>query len=97
MPIFTYVVPPNRWATSYGIYMLAGTLAGSLGVLFVGAMKARWGIGYTLSSLSVSLFVAIGVMTYALYRFLPKDMRRREEDAARAALEVEKLPAEPAF
>jgi len=74
MPIFSTVVARHRWSTTYGIYNLAGTLAGSLGVLFVGVMKGSWGIGYSLSSMSVLLFMAIGVMAFALFRFLPRDM-----------------------
>jgi MFS transporter, Spinster family, sphingosine-1-phosphate transporter len=82
MPIFSTVVARHRWSTTYGIYNLAGTLAGSLGVLFVGAMKASWGIGYSLSSMSVLLFMAIGVMGFALFRFLPRDMKKLLSDTS---------------
>jgi MFS-type transporter involved in bile tolerance (Atg22 family) len=81
MPIFSTVLAPRRWSTAYGLYNLAGTLSGSLGVLFVGAMKASWGIGYALSSLSMLLFFAIGVMTFVLFRFLAQDIRRRQEES----------------
>jgi MFS-type transporter involved in bile tolerance (Atg22 family) len=80
MPLFTRVIAPNRWSSTYGIYNLAGTVAGSLGVLFVGAMKASWGIGYALSSMSVLLFMAVGVMTFALFRFLPGDIAKRSNE-----------------
>jgi hypothetical protein len=62
MPIFSNVMPPGRWATAYGLYNLAGTLAGSLGILFVGVMKESWGIGRSLSLMSAFLFSAIIVM-----------------------------------
>jgi MFS-type transporter involved in bile tolerance (Atg22 family) len=62
MPIFSNVVPSGRWATAYGLYNLAGTLAGSLGILFVGVMKESWGIGRSLSLMSAFLFSAIIVM-----------------------------------
>jgi predicted MFS family arabinose efflux permease len=90
MPIFSTVVAPSRWSTAYGLYNLAGTLAGSLGVLFVGAMKASWGVGYALSSMSVLLFIAIGVMTFALFRFLPQDLRRQQEEGLPATFSAEK-------
>jgi MFS-type transporter involved in bile tolerance (Atg22 family) len=62
MPIFSNVMPSGRWATAYGLYNLAGTLAGSLGILFVGVMKESWGIGRSLSLMSAFLFSAIIVM-----------------------------------
>jgi len=83
-------VAPSRWSTAYGLYNLAGTLAGSLGVLFVGAMKASWGVGYALSSMSVLLFIGIGVMTFALFRFLPQDFRRQQEEGLPATFSAEK-------
>jgi hypothetical protein len=46
----------------------------------VGARKASWGIGYALSFTSIVLFMAIGVMTLALSRFLSRDIRRRQEE-----------------
>jgi MFS family permease len=75
MPIFSTVVSRRRWSTAYGLYNLAGTFAGSLGVLFVGAMKSSWGIGYGLSAMSLFLFLAIGVMTLAR-RYLAGDMKK---------------------
>jgi MFS family permease len=62
MPIFSSVMPSGRWATAYGLYNLAGTLAGSFGILFVGYMKDSWGIGRSLSLLSLFLFSAFVVM-----------------------------------
>jgi MFS family permease len=62
MPIFSSVMPSGRWATAYGLYNLAGTLAGSLGILFVGYMKDSWGIGLSLSLMSLFLFSAFVVM-----------------------------------
>jgi MFS transporter, Spinster family, sphingosine-1-phosphate transporter len=62
MPIFSNVMSSGRWATAYGLYNLAGTLAGSLGILFVGVMKESWGIGRSLSLMSAFLFSAIIVM-----------------------------------
>jgi len=50
-------------------------------VLFVGAMKASWGIGYGLSSASIVPFMAIGVLSFVMVRFLAQDMRRRQEEA----------------
>jgi MFS family permease len=75
MPIFSTVVARHRWSTTYGIYNFGGTFAGSLGVLFVGAMKSSWGIGYSLSAMSVLLFVAILVMSWA-WRHLAADMKK---------------------
>jgi MFS family permease len=84
MPIFSTVVSRHRWSTTYGIYNLAGTLAGSLGVLFVGIMKGSWGIGYSLSFMSILLFMAIGVTAFALFRLLPHDMLKFLRDASQA-------------
>jgi len=81
MPVFSTVVAPSRWSTAYGLYNLAGTFSGSLAVLFVGAMKASWGIGYSLSSLCIVPFIAIGVLSFVMLRFLARDMRRRQEEA----------------
>jgi MFS family permease len=83
MPIFSTVVARHRWSTAYGLYNLAGTLAGSLGVLFVGAMKASWGIGYGLSALSLFLFLAMGVMTLAR-RYLAGDIKNLARNTAEA-------------
>jgi len=79
MPIFSTVVARQRWSTAYGIYNLAGTLAGSLGVLFVGSMKASWGIGYGLSATSLFLFISIGVMVMAR-RYLAHDIKNLAAD-----------------
>jgi MFS transporter, Spinster family, sphingosine-1-phosphate transporter len=68
MPIFSSVVAPGKWATAYGLYNLAGTLAGSLGILFVGYMKDSWGIGLSLSLMSVFLFSAFVVMWLSPFR-----------------------------
>src|SRR5208283_1862372 len=81
MPIFSTVVARHRWSTAYGLYNLAGTFAGSLGVLFVGTMKSSWGIGYGLSAMSLFLFLAIGVMTLAR-RYLARDIRNLGDDTA---------------
>jgi MFS-type transporter involved in bile tolerance (Atg22 family) len=75
MPLFCSVVRPNRWAMAYGIYNLAGTLAGSLGILFIGIKKASWGIGYSLSAMSILLFVALLVMAVTMLRYLPRDVQ----------------------
>ena len=80
MPIFSTVVARNRWSSAYGLYNLAGTLAGSLGVLFVGAMKSSWGIGNGLSAMSLFLFLAIGVMSLAR-RHLAGDMKNLAESS----------------
>ncbi len=77
MPLFCSVVPPNRWSMAYGIYNMAGTVAGSLGILVVGMQKASWGIGYTLSAMSGLLFVALLVMAITMIRYLPSDIRRQ--------------------
>ena len=68
MPVFSSVMSSGKWATAYGVYNLAGTIAGSLGILFVGAMKDFWGIGRSLSLMSVFLFTAIVVMALAPFR-----------------------------
>ena len=82
MPLFCSVLPPNRWSMAYGLYNLAGTLAGSLGILLVGARKASWGIGLTLSSMSSLLFVALVVMAITMIRYLSLDIRRQREGEA---------------
>jgi MFS family permease len=79
MPLFCSVVPRNRWSTAYGLYNLAGTLAGSFGIFIVGLKKASWGIGYTLSSMSLLLFAGAIVMGLVMFRRLPLDMRRQRE------------------
>lgn len=84
MPVFTSVLPSNRWATAYGLYNMVGTIAGSLGVLFVGTMKSRWGIGPALSLLSLFLFTAILVLALVPFRVSDAralENRLREEDA----------------
>ena len=82
MPLFCSVLPENRWSMAYGLYNLAGTLAGSVGILFVGMQKASWGIGYTLSSMAVALLVALVVTANTMFRYLPTDIQR-QSDAAR--------------
>jgi MFS-type transporter involved in bile tolerance (Atg22 family) len=72
MPIFSSVMSSGKWATAYGLYNLAGTIAGSLGILFVGAMKDFWGIGRSLSLMSIFLFCAIVVMALAPLRVSPQ-------------------------
>jgi MFS family permease len=79
MPLFCSVLPPNRWSMAYGLYNTAGTLAGSLGILLVGAQKASWGIGRTLSSLSALLFVALAVTATTMFRYLPTDIQRQRD------------------
>jgi MFS transporter, Spinster family, sphingosine-1-phosphate transporter len=79
MPIFCAVVPPHRWSMAYGIYNLAGTLAGSLGILFVGMQKSTWGIGFSLSAMSSLLFFALIVMAITTVRYLKPDIRRQRE------------------
>jgi len=70
MPIFSSSLSSDRWATAYGLYNLSGTIAGSIGILFVGYFKTTWGIGLSLSIMSVLLFIAIWVMSSA--RNLPE-------------------------
>jgi MFS transporter, Spinster family, sphingosine-1-phosphate transporter len=83
MPLFCSVLPSHRWSMAYGLYNTAGTFAGSLGIFLVGAQKATWGIGHTLSSMSALLFVALAVMANTMFRYLPMDIRRqRLEDSA---------------
>jgi predicted MFS family arabinose efflux permease len=65
MPIFSSRLPSDRWATAYGLYNLSGTIAGSIGILFVGYFKKSWGIGISLSMMSLLLFAAIWVMKFA--------------------------------
>jgi MFS family permease len=79
MPLFCSVLPPNRWSMAYGIYNTAGTLAGSLGIFFVGMQKATWGIGYTLSAMSALLFIALGVTAMTTFRYLARDIKRQRE------------------
>jgi MFS family permease len=79
MPLFCSVLAPNRWSMAYGLYNTAGTLAGSLGIFLVGMQKVSWGIGYTLSSMSVLLFIALVVTGGTMFRYLPTDIRRQRE------------------
>jgi MFS family permease len=79
MPIFCSVVPPQRWSMAYGIYNLAGTLAGSLGIFLVGLEKASWGIGFSLSGMSALLFVALVVIAITMVKYLGADTRRQQE------------------
>jgi MFS family permease len=79
MPLFCSVLPANRWSMAYGLYNLAGTLAGSAGIFLVGMQKASWGVGYTLSSMSVLLFVALVVTAITMFRYLPTDIQRQRE------------------
>ncbi len=72
MPIFSSVMPPNKWATAYGLYNFAGTMAGSFGILFVGYMKTSWGIGRSLSLMSVILFCAIVIMALTPLHLSPE-------------------------
>src|SRR5579883_3047563 len=96
MPLFCSVIPPNRWSMAYGIYNLAGTLAGSLGILFVGMQKATWGIGLTLSAMSSLLFIALLVMAFTMFRYLPSDIRRQRETATSNTLPLAAVqPVEP--
>jgi MFS family permease len=85
MPIFCSVVPSHRWSMAYGIYNLAGTLAGSLGIFLVGAQKSSWGIGHTLSAMSSLLFVALFVMAFTMFRYLRSDVLRLQEHSAEVA------------
>lgn len=77
MPLFCSVLPPNRWSMAYGLYNTAGTLAGSLGIFFVGMQKGSWGIGHTLSAMSILLFVALLVTAMTMFRSLPSDIERQ--------------------
>ena len=81
MPIICAVIPPRRWSMTYGLYNFAGTLAGSLGIFVVGLKKASWGIAYTLSGMSLLLFVALAVIWITMARSLTSDVedRRRLE------------------
>ena len=85
MPLFCSVVAPNRWSMAYGIYNAAGTLAGSLGIFFVGYQKSTWGIGYSLSSMSILLVVAFAAMAFTMRRNLQADVR---QEALRSGTEV---------
>ena len=79
MPLFCSVVPPHRWSMAYGLYNFAGTLAGSLGIFFVGVQKGSWGIGYTLSAMSILLFVALVVTGVTMVRYLVPDINRQRQ------------------
>lgn len=94
MPLFCSVVPRSRWSTAYGLYNLAGTLAGGLGIFFVGLQKPSWGVGRTLSSMSTLLFIGAVVMGIIMFRCLPSDIRRQQErEGAEQALAFQ--PVEP--
>ena len=82
MPIICSVLPPHRWSMTYGLYNFAGTLAGSLGIFFVGVKKASWGIGYTLSAMSLLLFVALAVIALNMVRSLVSDVDRQRRIAS---------------
>ena len=86
MPVFCSILPANRWSMAYGLYNTAGTLAGSIGIFLVGAQKASWGIGHTLSWLSLALFAALAVTAYATYRFLPADIQLQAGRAREASV-----------
>jgi MFS family permease len=77
MPLFCSVLPATRWSLAYGFYNLAGTLAGSLGIFLVGLQKGSWGVGYTLSAMSVLLFIGLGVTSVTMVRYLAPDISRR--------------------
>jgi sugar phosphate permease len=95
MPLFCSVVPRNRWSTAYGLYNLAGTLAGSLGIFIVGLKKPSWGIGYTLSSMSILLFIGAIVMSIVMFRRLQLDIsRQRELESADAVPQSYVQPAQ---
>jgi MFS-type transporter involved in bile tolerance (Atg22 family) len=95
MPLFCSVVPRNRWSTAYGLYNLAGTLAGSLGIFIVGLKKPSWGIGYTLSSMSILLFIGAIVMSIVMFRRLQLDIsRQRERESADAVPQSSAQPAQ---
>jgi MFS family permease len=79
MPLFCSVVPPNRWSMAYGLYNLAGTFAGSLGIFFVGVQKKSWGIGYSLSALSLLLFAGLAVISINMMRSLTLDIDRQRQ------------------
>jgi MFS family permease len=96
MPLFCSVLPPHRWSMAYGLYNTAGTIAGSLGIFLVGIQKASWGIGYTLSAMSVLLFVALGVTAITMFRYLPTDIQRQRkvESTNRTSISVRDLQNE---
>ncbi len=81
MPLFCSVLPPHRWSMAYGLYNTAGTLAGSLGIFLVGVKKSSWGIGYTLSAMSVLLLIALVVTATTMFRYLTNDIQRQREAA----------------
>jgi MFS family permease len=96
MPLFCSVLAPNRWSTAYGLYNFTGTLAGSVGIFLVGMQKSSWGIGYTLSSMSALLFVALVVIATAMFRNLVTDIQRQREadNAERISLSTAAQPVE---
>jgi MFS-type transporter involved in bile tolerance (Atg22 family) len=64
---------------AYGIYNLAGTFAGSLGIFFVGVQTKSWGIGYSLSALSLLLFAGLAVTSMTMMRSLTLDIDRQRK------------------
>lgn len=96
MPIFCSVLPPRRWSMAYGIYNLAGTLAGSLGIFLVGVQKSSWGIGFTLSAMSALLFIALIVIAFTMVRYLRADMRSYQQEQQLIAVGLPaQITAEP--
>jgi MFS family permease len=95
MPIFCSVVPQHRWSTAYGLYNLAGTLAGSLGIFLIGVQKSSWGIGYSLSVMSSLLFIALVVIAVTMVRYLGADVRRQQELLEQDAGSGAPLPTQP--
>ena len=79
MPIFCSVVPQHRWSMAYGLYNLAGTLAGSLGIFLIGIQKSSWGIGYSLSLMSSLLFVALILIAFTMVRYLRPDILKQQK------------------
>lgn len=88
MPLFCSVLPSNRWSMAYGIYNFAGTLAGSLGIFFVGLEKSSWGIGHTLSTMSILLVAAFFVMAYTMLRHLRTDIALQTSENERVVAAI---------
>jgi predicted MFS family arabinose efflux permease len=76
MPIFCDVVVPEARSTAYGVFNLANTLGGGLGVLVAGVLRQSFGIGATLSAFSGLLLISAALTWLATARFLPRDMSR---------------------
>lgn len=76
MPIFCDVVVPEAWSTVYGVFNLANTLGGGLGVLVAGVLRQSVGIGATLSAFSGMLLISAALTWLAVARFLPRDMKK---------------------